>query len=95
MKKFLKAIVHGDVQGVGFRYTVSTIARRFAVTGLVRNLADGTVEVQAEGEDDELKKFLKALEVKDGYIRVGKIFAEWKKAEGKFSGFQIVRSSGW
>lgn len=48
----------GNVQGVGFRYTTDRIARRYAVTGYVRNLADGRVEVVAEGWSEELDRFL-------------------------------------
>ena len=52
----------GHVQGVGFRYTTKSIAMGFDVTGWVRNLSDGRVELQVEGEDDEVDDFLKELE---------------------------------
>ena len=44
-----RIIFHGRVQGVGFRYTTHRIARGFPVTGFVRNLTDGTVELVACG----------------------------------------------
>jgi acylphosphatase len=44
-----RIIFSGRVQGVGFRYTAQTIARRHPVTGYVRNLPDGTVELVAQG----------------------------------------------
>jgi acylphosphatase len=94
MKKSFRAVVSGDVQGVGYRYTVYNIAQRFKIAGSVRNLDDGTVEVQAEGEGEELEKFLNAIELKDGWIRVGKIAAEWGKYEGRFRGFSILRGGG-
>ena len=56
-----RIIFHGRVQGVGFRYTTHRIARRFAVTGFVRNLADGTVELVACGADSELQNLLAAI----------------------------------
>jgi len=48
----------GRVQGVGFRFTVRHIAKGFDVTGWVRNLADGRVELQVTGDEDELRAFL-------------------------------------
>ena len=51
----------GRVQGVGFRYTVKTIATGFEVVGSVKNLPDGRVELQAGGESDEVNAFLEAI----------------------------------
>lgn len=51
----------GHVQGVGFRYTVKQIAKGFTVTGWVRNLPDGRVELQMSGEAQELSDFLDAI----------------------------------
>ena len=60
----------GTVQGVGFRYTTCRVAERFSVTGLVRNLPDGSVEMVAEGEDAEVDKFLHAVQqAMSGYLR--------------------------
>lgn len=54
-------IYSGRVQGVGFRYRVSELAGRYAVTGYVRNLPEGTVELVAEGSDGEVESFLDAI----------------------------------
>ena len=51
----------GHVQGVGFRYTVKQIAKCFHVTGWVRNLPDGRVELQVSGESAEVAGFLDAV----------------------------------
>ncbi len=51
----------GDVQGVGFRYTARSLAQGFAVAGFVRNLSDGRVELAAEGEAEEVDRYLRAL----------------------------------
>ncbi|MBN1257211.1 MAG: acylphosphatase [Planctomycetes bacterium] len=51
----------GQVQGVGFRWTACRIAGGYAVTGYVRNLPDGSVELMAEGEAAELDAFLGEL----------------------------------
>ena len=61
---------NGHVQGVGFRYSVLQVAKEFEVAGFVRNLADGRVEVQAEGAAREVEAFIAAVEEKmHGYIR--------------------------
>lgn len=52
----------GKVQGVGFRFNAESIASRFTVTGYVRNLADGRVELVAEGDKSEVDRFQKSLE---------------------------------
>lgn len=51
----------GNVQGVGFRWSVRNIAKGFDVTGLVRNLRDGRVELQAAGDEQEVQAFLDAI----------------------------------
>jgi len=54
-------MISGDVQGVGFRYFAERTARYARVTGWVRNLADGRVEVHAEGTPAQLSAFESAL----------------------------------
>jgi len=56
----------GRVQGVGFRYTTCNVARRFAVTGFVRNLPDGRVEAVAEGDSEDIGAFLAEVEAEMG-----------------------------
>jgi acylphosphatase len=56
-----QAFYTGRVQGVGFRYSVKQIAAGYEVTGWVRNLADGRVELLAIGAGDEVEAFLEAL----------------------------------
>ena len=51
----------GHVQGVGFRYNTSEVAKQFPVTGYVRNLADGRVEMLAEGDPTTVQKFVDAV----------------------------------
>ncbi len=80
----------GKVQGVGFRYAVKTAATGFEVTGLVRNLPDGRVELAAEGAREELEAFRQAIrdEGLDHFIRDEKV--DWSDATGEFRGFEIV-----
>jgi len=54
-------IFEGRVQGVGFRYTVKDLSRGFDVCGWVRNLADGSVEMQVMGEPAEVESFIKEI----------------------------------
>ena len=81
----------GRVQGVGFRYTVKSITPGFEITGTVRNLDDGRVELIAEGEREELDAFRQAVRESglSGLIqREEEIFGP---AAGGFRGFEIVR----
>ena len=57
----LQVFYEGYVQGVGFRWSVRHIAKGFDLTGWVRNLADGRVELQVNGKDEEARAFLDAV----------------------------------
>ena len=57
----LKVSFSGRVQGVGFRWTTKKIAETFAVTGYVKNMMDGSVEMVVEGEYSEAQRFLSSL----------------------------------
>lgn len=56
-----QTLFEGRVQGVGFRYSVKQIAKGFDVTGWVKNLPDGRVELVAIGEENEVSAFLEAI----------------------------------
>jgi len=81
----------GRVQGVGFRYTAKSVAAGFEVTGSVRNLTDGRVELIAEGTRAELEAFRAAiLEAGlSGLIRDEAV--TWSDAQNELHGFEIVR----
>jgi acylphosphatase len=80
----------GHVQGVGFRYTARTVAQRYDVSGFVRNLDDGRVQVVVEGRADEIDGFLKRLADEMGrYIRHVDVSAS--SANGEFERFEIER----
>ena len=81
----------GNVQGVGFRYTVKSTATGFDVTGTVRNLPDGRVELAAEGLKDELEAFRAGIRESglDHFIRNEEV--SWAEATGEFRGFEIGR----
>jgi len=81
----------GRVQGVGFRYTVKSVTTGFDVTGTVRNLDDGRVELIAEGKREELDAFRTAVrEAGLGRLIQGEE-AIISAATGEFRGFEIVR----
>jgi acylphosphatase len=78
----------GHVQGVGFRYTVLQVAREFEVAGQVSNLADGRVQLDAEGAAKEIDAFVEAVQERmHGYIR--KVERSGRKRAATFSGFSI------
>lgn len=88
MKKLLHIFYTGRVQGVGFRFTAIDIAKDIGVTGWVKNLRDGRVELLAEAEEEKLKNFLS---------RINNFFARyiqdtdinWLAATGEFKDFII------
>lgn len=57
----LEVFYEGRVQGVGFRWSVRNVAKGFEVTGWIRNLADGRVQMQVTGEGQEVRDFLEAI----------------------------------
>ena len=64
--KRVRLIISGRVQGVFYRAAVRDIAARYPVTGFVRNLPNGTVEVVAEGPEPELRRFAAECKINDG-----------------------------
>ena len=72
MKK-LTAYVTGKVQKTGYRAKVVTIARAFGLTGSVENLVDGSVKIIAEGDDEKLTWFEKAITIKITLTNVSEI----------------------
>jgi len=88
MNKRLHVYYSGSVHGVGFRYTAERTALSLNITGWVKNLEDGRVEVVCEGEGAALNKFLDRIkDLFGGYIRDARI--EPQNATGEFEGFDI------
>lgn len=61
MTASVQVFYEGNVQGVGFRWSVRNVAKGFDVTGSVRNLRDGRVELQVSGDREEVRAFLDAI----------------------------------
>ena len=87
----MNVLYSGQVQGVGFRYAAKTVATGFDLTGVIRNLPDGRVELVAEGRQEELEAFRAALRDAGlaGFIRDERV--DWTDATNQFRGFEIVR----
>ena len=91
-RKRVQILYSGSVQGVGFRYTVKRIATGYEITGTIRNLPDGRVELVAEGLEDELEAFRQAIRESGlgHFMQEGNVSAGLA-ARNEFRGFEIVR----
>lgn len=78
----------GRVQGVGFRFTAEGLARQLGLTGYVKNLMDGRVELEVQGQEDAIREMLAELR-SDSYIRITKT-EEMDKTPIKESRFTMV-----
>jgi acylphosphatase len=85
----LHALVEGRVQGVGFRYFVLTKGQELNLTGWVRNLWDGRVEVTAEGPKPVLKNFLDVLKEGPRSAEVSNVITDWLPATNEFKLFEV------
>jgi len=90
-RKRMTVFYSGSVQGVGFRYTVMTVATGFEAAGTVANLPDGRVELVAEGLRDELEAFRRGIQQSGlgHFIRDEEVI--WGEARNEFRGFEIIR----
>jgi acylphosphatase len=86
----LRVVVHGRVQGVGFRYFAEVHASALGLTGYARNLSNGTsVEVVAEGPMVALETLLATLRQGPPLARVEKVDVSWAAATGDYTGFSV------
>ena len=86
----LHAVVHGDVQGVGFRYFAQRKAQQLGLQGWVRNNDDGTVEVVGEGSREQLEDLKRALQEGPRMARVDRVETRWSNATGGMRGFDLA-----
>lgn len=86
----LHATVHGDVQGVGFRYFVLARARDSGLRGWVRNRGDGSVECVAEGPRPGLDRLLSELRRGPRSAEVTDVEVEWQPARGDLPEFRVT-----
>ncbi|WP_153556768.1 acylphosphatase [Roseimaritima sediminicola] len=85
----VKIIYQGTVQGVGFRATTAMLAEPIPVTGTVRNLPDGSVEVVAEGTRANVERLLTAIETELRH-RIDTAERRESSASGQFERFRIT-----
>jgi acylphosphatase len=86
----LHGVIHGDVQGVGFRYFLMREAQRLGLRGWVRNRDDGTVEFVAEGGRPDLEKLKQAAERGPRMAEVQRVEAQWSAASGGLPSFDLT-----
>ncbi len=85
--KHLNLKIHGDVQGVGFRYECKGQADELGIVGFVRNEPDGAVYTEAEGDEDILAKFISWCRTGPAYSHVSKVDIN----EAPLAGFKTFR----
>jgi acylphosphatase len=83
----LTAFVSGKVQEVGYRARIVDIANAFSLKGMVENQKDGRVKIIAEGEDEKLKWFENAIDIKNTLIYVSSIEKAYSPACNEFDNF--------
>jgi acylphosphatase len=84
-----RAVIHGRVQGVGFRFSAIREARALGIRGTVANRADGSVEIAAEGETEQISRFLAWLERGPPGARVRGVDLEWVPFSGRWTDFDV------
>ena len=87
--KRMHVVYSGRVQGVGFRYTVCRVAKPFAITGFVRNLPDGDVELVGEGGEQDLLNLLNAIRVSGVGSYIINEHVRWETATNEFDRFGV------
>ena len=90
MIKEIRCKVTGRVQMVMYRDFVQRKARALSISGTVENKEDRTVEVIAQGMEENLEKFVELLHKGSFLARVAQVDVEWREPKEKFQGFKIL-----
>jgi len=89
MQVAVHIIVKGMVQGVGFRYFVWRQASKLGLSGYARNLYNGDVEIEAEGDRSLLEEFIKEVKVGPRLSDVRDMKIQWGEFQDRFKGFEV------
>lgn len=89
MKELRLVRIHGKVQGVGFRFFATRVARRLGLKGWIQNLRDGAVEAYVEGEDKAIDEWLEELREGPRYAEVSRIDQEKRDFTGQYGDFDV------
>jgi acylphosphatase len=87
----IRLVVHGSVQGVGFRFAACEAASECSVTGWVRNLPDGSVEIVAQGSPDAVARMTSWAQRGPRYAAVDRVQIETRAESSELDGFEIRR----
>ncbi|MDZ7265102.1 MAG: acylphosphatase [candidate division KSB1 bacterium] len=82
-------IVKGLVQGVGFRWFVERTAKKLGLKGYVRNLYNGNVEIEVEGDRSLIEELIAQVKVGNRQARVSDLTVDWRECQHHFTNFQI------
>jgi acylphosphatase len=90
MKIAVQAIIKGRVQGVGFRWFARENARALRITGFVRNMLSGDVEVFAEGEEENIEHFISQLKKGPAFSSVTEIVVSREEVTHEHDSFKVL-----
>ena len=91
MKVRKHMLISGDVQGVGFRYRANYAALGLGLTGYVRNLYDGRVELEVQGDQDLISRFLGEIDA-GSFVHIDDIETENMPLDENERGFKVLHS---
>lgn len=81
--------IHGKVQGVGYRFFATRVARRLGLKGTIQNNRDGSVDAVVEGEKDVIDEWIEQLKEGPRYAEITKIDQETKDFTGRLGDFDV------
>lgn len=89
MKETRVLRIHGKVQGVGYRFFATRVARRLGLKGSIQNLRDSTVEAVVEGEAAAIDEWIRELREGPRYAEVSRIDQEKREFTGQYGDFDV------